>query len=148
MSRACARVGGSAGVVSSGVKTKEQITPELRNSETSVDMRVEPAALKGADSGASGACSTQQAQEAQSEGELEGSAPAAMAREIPAGLSPSESNIRNVTMNFTATSLVDYFPPFFSAFSIFFVNFAGSFLKSLRQDLQQSFTSRPSWVNT
>lgn len=36
----------------------------------------------------------------------------------------------------------------FSAASIFFMYFAGSFLKPLRQDLQQSLISRPSCVNT
>ena len=37
---------------------------------------------------------------------------------------------------------------FFSAASILAMYLAVSFLKSFRQDLQQSFTSRPSWVNT
>src|SRR5687768_16497749 len=36
----------------------------------------------------------------------------------------------------------------FSASAIFFTNFAGSLLKSFKQDLQQSFTSRPSCVST
>ena len=38
----------------------------------------------------------------------------------------------------------DYFAGFFSASSIFFTYLAESFLKSLRQDLQQSLISRPS----
>ena len=37
---------------------------------------------------------------------------------------------------------------FASASSIFLMYLVGSFLKSLRQDLQQSLISRPSWVKT